>query len=307
MTRDDPEISDMIVSYDPETLERLPVHRDEVVSVFRERGNRRAANIVASMPAGEDGVLDAGYVDALLLRAHAEIQRLSAEFQQGRRIEAVLEPMLDVLRDQGVPGPYRVVDIGCGPGYMVRWLAAFADLGADVELIGTDYNAALVHRARRLAEAEGLRCRFEVVNAFNLDHPAHIYISIGVIHHFRGLDLERFFEEQDRPETHAFIHCDIKASWLAPLGSWLFHTARMREPLARHDGVLSAVRAHSSERLLEAAHSGAPGFGVTFFDEDHSPLPIFKVMHALVGVRPVLESPFVEALGVHRERLDPFP
>lgn len=299
-----PEISDLIVSFDPVTLERLSVSRAEVQARFARDGNRRAARIVSKLPANDQGMLLPDAVDALMLRVHAEIQRLSEEFLQGMRVRALLAPMIEALRRTGAPPPYRVVDVGCGPGYMVRWLAAFGELGPDVELVGVDYHTALVERASRLARAEGLPCRFEVANAFHLQQPGTIFISIGVIHHFQGPDLEAFFAQQDRPTTWAFAHFDIRASWLAPVGAWIFHVARMREPLARHDGVLSAMRAHPSDRLLGAARAAAPGFDAGLFDEDHSPLPIFKVMHAVAGVRPQLREALFEALGDDRHRLE---
>jgi len=298
-----PEISDLIVSYDPVTLARQPVMRDEVVARFRKLNRSHAAKIVAAMPIDEQGNLCPVEVDKLLIRVHAEIQRLSEEFQQGHRIKALLQPMLSVLRAEGVASPYRIVDVGCGPGYMVRWLAAFGDLGDDVELIGADYNVALIEHARRLAELESLPCHFEVANAFQLTTPGTIYYSIGVIHHFRGDGLQQFFASQEQPMTQAWMHFDIKSSWLAPMGAWLFHRARMREPLARHDGVLSAIRAHPSETLLDAAKSGAPGFARMLFDEDESWLPIWKVMHAVVGVRPALVPGLLKAMGGEVQRL----
>jgi len=301
--RFDPEISDLVVSFDPVTLARRAVSRQEVVETFRRGGNRRAARIVSKMPTNSRGEIDPDYVDDLLMRVHSEIQRLSEEFNQGLRLKAILKPLLEAVRAQGVAPPYRIVDIGCGPGYMVRWLTAFGDLGDDVEIVGADYHVALIERARRLARAEGLGCRFEVANAFHLTEPATIFISVGVIHHFRDGGLLSFFAQQDRPATQAFVHCDIKESWLAPIGAWIFHIARMREPLARHDGVLSAARAHPSETLLEAARE-ATDFEVTLFDEDRSLLPILKVMHAVVGVRPALVDDLFDAMGNDAHRLE---
>jgi hypothetical protein len=84
--------------------------------------------------------------------------------------------------------------------------------------------------ARRLADREGLRCDFRVANAFRLDHPTTLFTSTGVIHHFRGDDLDRFLGEQGRSGARAFAHFDTKPSWLAPVGSWLFHRTRILGP-----------------------------------------------------------------------------
>ena len=76
-----PEISDLIVSYDAETLIRQPVLKREVIdrSVGRQSP---AAHLVERVP-DRDGALDPEAVDALLVRAHTELQRLSEEFEHG--------------------------------------------------------------------------------------------------------------------------------------------------------------------------------------------------------------------------------
>jgi SAM-dependent methyltransferase len=300
-----PEISDLIVDFDPASGDRRAVLKADVVATFRRWKRRAAVRVVRRIPADDDGFLDPNAVDDLLVRVHAEIQRLSEEFMQAKRLHGALEPLIRAMRSSGVEPPYRVVDVGCGTGYLVRWLAANGDLGDDVELIGTDYNVALVRRAQQLAAAEKLDCHFVVRNAFQLDDPATIFTSIGVVHHFRGDDLTRFLAQQVEAGALAFLHFDIRPSYLAPLGAWIFHVARMQEPLAHHDGVLSAVRAHPSDVLLGAARHGAPSFTSTLFDEDHGLVPVLKVMHGLVGVEPRLFAPWREALGDEVGRLDP--
>ncbi len=302
---DRPEISDLIVAYDPATLERLPVRRDQVVGELERHRMGAALRVVSSWP-HRGGVLDARFVDAVLLRAHHELLRLSEEFRQGERMRGLLAPLLDTLRDAGVPGPYRIVDVGCGLGYVVRWLAAHGGLGADVELVGCDYNAPFVRFAAALAAEEHLACSFVVANAFRLDEPATIFTSTGVIHHFRGEDLDRFLAEQGASAAAAFVHCDTLPSYLAPLGSLLFHQARMREPLARHDGVLSAIRAHPGEVLVASARAGCPGFAVGVYDGQREILPVLKVMHSLVGARRELAAAYVQRLGPLVRRLGAF-
>jgi SAM-dependent methyltransferase len=291
-----PEVSDAIISFDPLTLERRPVMKSEVLREFSALGNRSAVRIVEQIPE-RDGVLDAEAVDRLLIKAHCEMQRISEEFQHGQRVAELLRPLLDALRDGGVERPIRVVDIGCGTGFIVRWLTAHAALGPDVELLGADYNTALVHEAQRLAALENLPCSFVTANAFHLSHPAALYLSTGILHHFRGDGLTELLRMHDRPETCAFVHFDFHPSPIAPFGSWLFHAVRMRLPLARHDGVLSAVRAHPSRRLLEAARTGAPDFVSAIYGTRLWGLPIPRVFHALVGIRPRYREAFVKAMG----------
>lgn len=299
---DPPEISDLVVSYDPETLARRDVHKEAVIAELSRHRMRGAVAVVSGWPA-EHGVLDRHFVDGVLLRSHLEMQRLSEEFQQGARMARLLRPMIDALGAQGVPRPYRVVDVGAGLGYVTRWLAATNALGEGVELIGCDYNAALVGAATRLARREGLRCRFLLKNAFALEEPATIYTSTGVIHHFRGRGLPSFFEEQARSGAYGFVHCDIKPSKLAPVGAWIFHRARMREPLARVDGVLSAVRAHPGERLLAAATRAFTDLAISLFDGQREDFSVLRVMQAILGVRAGFDAAFMRALGPLGARL----
>jgi SAM-dependent methyltransferase len=296
------EISDLIVAFDADTLARQPVRKRDAMDQLLAAGNRRAAGIVERMPE-RDGVLDPQAVDALLVRVHTELQRLSEEFQHGRRWAELLHPLLAALLQVGASRPIRLVDVGCGIGYVLRWLALHGQLGGDVELLGADYNNALIEEAKRLAQVEQLAVSFETVNAFRLAVGGTVYLTTGVLHHFRGEALTEFFSAHDRPETAAFIHFDFQPSWLAPVGSWIFHVARFREPLARHDGVLSAIRAYDGPTLVHAAKKGAPSFAVALYSARLWFLPIPRPFHTVIGIRPSYREAFVRALGRRATRL----
>ena len=300
MNPDGPEITDLLIDVDPATMERRPVSKQAVLRALERDGMRWGARVARSLPE-RDGHLDEAQIDALLVRVHAEMQRLWEEFLQGDRMRQLLVPLLGALRERGHEGTVRIVDVGCGLGYLVRWLTARGDLGAGVHLVGCDYNRALIEAASRYANDEGLSCDFRVANAFTLEEPATVFISTGVLHHFRGEGLVELFAQQRH--AAAFLHLDIKPSYLAPLGSLLFHVARMREPVSQHDGTQSAVRAHSGARLLEAARRGAGGLEITLFDGEVEAVPILRTMLGVVGMRADLREPFVRRLGPHAARL----
>jgi SAM-dependent methyltransferase len=293
-----PEISDRIVDFDSETLQRQPILKSEVMREFRALNNRFGLRVVDKLPADSNGVLDPEAMDRLLVTVHCEMQRMSEEFQHGRRMAELLNPLLEAIREDGDrKRRLTVVDIGCGTGFVLRWLAAHRAVPDDVNLVGADYNPALIAEAQRLAKAEGLSCQFKVANAFRLDEPAAAYFSTGILHHFRGPGLAQLFAQHDRPGTRAFVHFDFHQSPLAPLGSWLFHAARMRQPLAKHDGVLSASRAYTAKELLAAAREGAPAFVSAVYGTRLWRLPIPRAFHSLIGILPQYREAFVRNLG----------
>jgi SAM-dependent methyltransferase len=283
------EITDLLWSFDA-LGERLPVRRDEAVSTLRSRGQHRAARVVERIPVA-GGELDPAAVDALGLRVHRELQRLGEELQLGRRVAELVAELLAQLVD-GLPaggGPVRVVDIGCGLGHVLRAIAARGDLPS-VDLVGVDLNPVLVAEAHRLAAHEDLDCTFVPGSAFEPglaveDGPRTIMMSSGLLHHLSRDELTGFFAAQERLGVAAFAHRDIAPCFWSTAGAWIFHRARMREAVSRHDGVLSAVRAHPAEHLLDAAGSGAPSYDCEVREGGRWHPRALDVLRPLVGVR----------------------
>ena len=296
----------MIIQHDPVTLERLPVRKAEVRSVFEKFGNHQAIRVIDALPE-RDGVLDVAAIDKLFVIVHSEMQRLAEEFYHGGRVWELLQAVIAAMRSTGTVSNdrLRIVDIGCGIGYTVRWLAARTPLAAQgVDLVGMDLNSALIREATRLARAENLPCRFVHGDAFSPANSGHIYLSTGVLHHFRGDDLAAFFRRHELPETQAFLYYDFQPSFLAAPGSWFFHVVRMRTGLARHDGVLSAVRVHSADTLVNTARQASPGFASGMYGRKIWRTPLPRVFHTLVGIRRRLIPEFRRALGHRLGRLD---
>jgi SAM-dependent methyltransferase len=281
------EITDLLWQADGDG-ERLPVLKADVLGQLAERGQRRAARIVSRMPSPE-GVLDPEYLDALGVRVHCELLRLSEELQFGRRIAAQLTPMVARLRTAS-SGMIRVVDIGCGLGYALRSLAVGSVLGPEVQLVGLDLNPALVARARDLAAQEGLACEFICGNAVDpgvavRDAARTIFISSGLLHHIPEQALADFFAAEARTGVAAFAHWDITPCVWSTIGAWVFHQARMREPVSRHDGVMSARRAHPAPVLQAAARAGAPCYHAQVLEGPRWHPRGLDVLRPIVGFR----------------------
>jgi SAM-dependent methyltransferase len=266
----------------------VPVAKADVLNRLWAGGQDRAARIVSAFP-DADGFLDPAYIDALGLRVHRELQRLGEELQFGRRVGALLRPVTETMRGRGA-GPLRVVDMGCGLGSVVRAMAASSALGADVELVGVDLNPVLIAEARRLAELEGLACRFIQGDAFRpglavQDGACSVVISSGLMHHLPESGLADFFAAQSRLGVAGFAHWDIAPCLWSTLGAWVFHHARMREPVSRHDGVLSARRAYTAAVLEAAARTGAPGYDVQVQEGSRWHPRALDVLRPIVGIR----------------------
>ncbi|WP_114202434.1 hypothetical protein [Janibacter anophelis] len=102
-----------------------------------------------------------------------------------------------------------------------------------------------------------------------------------MLHHIPATDLLGFFAAHHEVGVAAFVHYDPEPGWLTNAGSWLFHRARMREAVSRHDGNLSMRRAHPADVLLAAVGQGAPGYVA----HCRSGQSVLRVLRPVTGTR----------------------
>ena len=252
-----------------------PVHKATAAARLRASGQERAARLVEALPA-VDGVLDEPQRRRLLRRIHAEIQRLGEELQLPRR---VAEDLLAISARHEIS---RVIDVGCGAGYVLRSLARSNGLPG-VELIATDHDRELLDMGRELAALDGCDVTFECADALDLatHGDATVIISTGFLHHLSRDEVARFLARHETPAIVGFLHYDPEPGWLTNLGSWVFHRSRMREPISRHDGNLSMRRAHPARFLLDAGAAAAPSFSLECRDGQS----LLHAFRPLIGVR----------------------
>jgi SAM-dependent methyltransferase len=285
------EITDLLWPVDADGVP-IPVSKGDALDRLKAGRQHRDVRIVSQFPASGE-ILDPAYIDALGLRVHRELQRLGEELQFGRRVGALLRPLIEAMRRGGV-GPLCVVDVGCGLGFVVRAMAASSALGPDVALVGVDLSPVLIAEARRLAGVEGLACRFIQGDAFRPglaveDGAACIVISSGLLHHSPESGLADFFAAQSALGVAAFAHWDIAPCLWSTLGAWVFHRARMREAVSRHDGVLSARRAYTGAVLAGFRSSAGRTGLINHRQSDHQAARRGAVL-AFVMLTPVIAA-----------------
>ena len=96
-----------------------------------------------------------------------------------RAMAPVLEPLL-----QGLPGDAVLLDVGCGGGHLVAYLAT---RGARFHLQGVDLNGEQVRRARRRTSEFGDRVRIEEGSALDLpyaDGTCDVVLSVTSVKHW---------------------------------------------------------------------------------------------------------------------------
>lgn len=281
------EITDLLWPLDQAGF-RMPVMRQTAVAELEQRKQHRAARIVRRMPE-HAGEIDRAYLDALALRIHCELQRLGEELQLDRRVAALLLPHVNRL--MGLDhAPVRIIDVGCGLGHVLRAAAAHGHLPDGVELVGVDLNPTLIAEAQRLTQVERLCCDFIAGDAFTpgvaiADPGRTIVISTGLLHHLEPSELVDLFAAQAALGVAGFAHWDIAPCFWSTLGAWMFHQARMREPISQHDGVMSARRAHSAEVLLRSAIAGAPEYAPTVLERPRWYPRALDVLRPITGWR----------------------
>jgi len=166
----------------------------------------------------------------------------------------------------GVRPGDRVLDVGCGTGYLSRILGALA--GADGQVTGVDPAAAMIEYARRRAP---LNCTYVVGEGQSLDLPDEsfdVVVSSLAVHHIpdeeRGAAVREMFRVL-RPGGRLLI-----AEYRPPAHPLLARLAALvTGPAMRHD-----TRALLAELVPQA------GFRV----EDRGDLPV--ALHYIRASRP---------------------
>lgn len=150
----------------------------------------------------------------------------------------------------------RILDVGTGSGDAARVIARWARRHRrEVEIVATDVHPQMLETARRrTADLRGVRVeRADALSLPYADGEFDVAMLLLALHHFEGEDAVRVLSEMGRV-ARAVLVSDLDRSWLNYAGARLLAATYWRgNPLTRHDGPLSVLRAYTAAELLELA------------------------------------------------------
>ncbi len=120
--------------------------------------------------------------------------------------------LVELIEQEHLP-PGRALDIGCGTGTNVVYLARHG-----FEATGIDFVRRAVGRAQRRAREAGVRAEFRVVNVLapaDLGPPFDFVLDIGCLHNFDEGGRPRYVENLrrwTRPGSHYLLYAFYPAS-----------------------------------------------------------------------------------------------
>ena len=209
----------------------------------------------------------------LLSRVVGTTERMDAPDVDRRQLARALDDIVAVNRWLGARralrkhlpwalpadgGPVRALDVGTGSADLARTIAEWAEgRGRDVRITGVDLHAATLDVARertvdvqaiRLVRADGLRLPFPD-GAFDL---AHLSMTL---HHVDGPALVRILRETARVARGGRILVgELERAVPNYLGARILAATVWRSnPITRHDGPLSVLRAFTPDELMGLA------------------------------------------------------
>lgn len=177
----------------------------------------------------------------------------------GNRV--TLQAVEELIRSRPGQKKFKVVDIGCGNGDMLRLLADFArKRSLDFELLGIDANAFTVaHAASLSAPYSNISYRCADVFQDTSDEQFDIVLCTLTLHHFSDreiLDLLRIYKSKAALGLVINdLHRSKTAYYLFKAVCFVFGLNRM----SREDGLTSILRAFKKEDLQRYSRElGAP-------------------------------------------------
>lgn len=149
-------------------------------------------------------------------------------------------------------GAVTFLDAGCGRGDMAVALARWARArGLDARVLAVDASAAIAGLARERF-GEEIEVRVDDLLALDLpDQSVDVAACSLVLHHFEPEEALRALRELGRVARKGVVVNDLVRGPLGLLGAHAVARLMTRNPITRHDAVLSVRRAYTRRELLD--------------------------------------------------------
>ena len=147
---------------------------------------------------------------------------------------------------------WRVIDVGCGDGEVLRQIARhFKNQDDNIDFIGLDINEKSIARARKKSE-DIAHLTFASQNILTLDPTTtgcDIILCTLTMHHFTDQQICTFIKTFTRLASTGIIINDLQRSKIAYRLFQLFSGIFMKSKIAKYDGRVSIARAFKKEEL----------------------------------------------------------
>ncbi|MDP2040278.1 MAG: methyltransferase domain-containing protein [Algoriphagus sp.] len=164
---------------------------------------------------------------------------------------------------------YRIADIGCGGGDMIRIMNEWAESNKkQVDFVGIDANRNIIELAKvRLNDVTNVN--WQVQNVFEPEfskEKVDIITCTLFTHHFTDAELITLIQSFRQKSTLGLVINDLHRHWFA------FHSIRIltklfsKSPMVQHDASLSVLRSFQKadlERIL--AKAGIKTYQISWF------------------------------------------
>ncbi|MCW5515316.1 methyltransferase domain-containing protein [Muriicola sp. Z0-33] len=180
----------------------------------------------------------------------------------GNRI--TINAVSNMLKNQA-PGPYTIVDVGCGDGSMLRALARFGRRqNIEFNLIGIDLSQNALDIAEELSESYS-EISFLKKNILSDDQDTmacDVMICTLTLHHIKEEEMPLFLEKMVDIASIGVVINDLQRSRWAYYLFKVFSVIFIKTKIAKNDGLVSIRRGfamkelqHLSSYLPSVSHS----------------------------------------------------
>lgn len=167
-----------------------------------------------------------------------------------------MQAVEDIVAQRNMPGPVRILDLGCGNGDMLRTLAVLAKKKKyEFRMMGIDANAFTVQNATSLS-ASYPEIRYRCADLLDPDlalEDCDIILLTLTLHHFSEQEILALLERSASSARLAIVVNDLQRSRIAYLlFGWISKLFRLN-PMNDTDGKLSILRGFKKKDLVQLA------------------------------------------------------